>query len=497
MATPPAQAPALAGPKALLKHARDLLGSVHSVRSALDHAQQQVTAAFHDLREQMVRRDLANIPVERLKDATGGGIRVTALRTAGYTTVARVVDAGPARLQRINGVGPTTANQAVAAARQIAEAVRSGLQFRVDLDPGNERSNRLVSALYRWDGLVALTDKLDQPLDRASADLERAIAAAAPASSRLRMFFRGRRRRTEALTGLEQVASMVAWADASGFGATVRRAVSLGVGGVNPAEAWTDFERRSVEYYGRLGEVVDLGLDVAAAEGFLPTEIVDRVNQHSLDDTFRRVSLRGYQAFGARFALTQRRVIIGDEMGLGKTIQAIAAMSHLRALDHQHFLVACPASVLVNWIREITARSIMCPHRIHGAERGSNLNAWIRTGGIAVTTLDSLHHVVVPAHIKLGMLVIDEAHYVKNPYTRRARNVHVWTNCTDRVLFLTGTPMENRVEEFKNLVDFLQPTLARQSTDGTAWPVRTSSARPSPPSTCAATRRTCSPNSPS
>jgi len=43
--------------------------------------------------------------------------------------------------------------------------------------------------------------------------------------------------------------------------------------------------------------------------------------------------------------------------------------------------VACPASVLVNWIREITARSTLRPHRIHGAERSRNLNAWIRAGG--------------------------------------------------------------------------------------------------------------------
>ncbi len=42
-------------------------------------------------------------------------------------------------------------------------------------------------------------------------------------------------------------------------------------------------------------------------------------------------SLRGYQSFGARFALVQRKVIIGDEMGLGKTVEALAVLAHLRA----------------------------------------------------------------------------------------------------------------------------------------------------------------------
>ena len=73
--------------------------------------------------------------------------------------------------------------------------------------------------------------------------------------------------------------------------------------------------------------------DVAAAEGYLPADIVERVNAQRLDTSRLKESLRlrGYQSFGARFALVQRRVILGDEMGLGKTIQAIATMAHLAA----------------------------------------------------------------------------------------------------------------------------------------------------------------------
>jgi SNF2 family DNA or RNA helicase len=57
------------------------------------------------------------------------------------------------------------------------------------------------------------------------------------------------------------------------------------------------------------------------------------------------------------------------------------------------------------------------------------------------------------------MLVVDEAHYVKNPDTQRSKALAAWTRRIERVLFLTGTPMENRVEEFRNLVDYLQPGL--------------------------------------
>ncbi|MGL5930653.1 MAG: SNF2-related protein [Dermatophilaceae bacterium] len=57
------------------------------------------------------------------------------------------------------------------------------------------------------------------------------------------------------------------------------------------------------------------------------------------------------------------------------------------------------------------------------------------------------------------MLVVDEAHYVKNPGTRRSGLVAQWSASAERALFLTGTPMENRVREFASLVSYLQPHL--------------------------------------
>ena len=207
------------------------------------------------------------------------------------------------------------------------------------------------------------------------------------------------------------------------------------------------------------------GADADAAVGFLSAELIEQISAHPLDDSLRRVALRGYQAFGARFALARRRVVLGDEMGLGKTIQAIAVLAHLGSIGKQHFLVACPASVLVNWTREINERSALRAYRLHGAERDGNQRMWERAGGVAVTTLDSMHTLAVPAEVTVHQLVIDEAHYVKNPAARRSRAVREWTHRVERVLFLTGTPMENRVDEFRNLVAYLQPQLA-EAVDG-------------------------------
>src|SRR5262249_36826022 len=152
--------------------------------------------------------------------------------------------------------------------------------------------------------------------------------------------------------------------------------------------------------------------------------------------------------FGARFALAGRRVIIGDEMGCGKTVEAVAAMAHLRAEGERHFLVVCPASVLINWMREVRGHSTLRPDRLHGNGRDEQLSAWAASGGVGITPCEGVRALDLPPGIRVGMLVVDEAHYVKTPDAQRSQALRAWTRRIGRVLFLTGTPMENKVEEF-------------------------------------------------
>ena len=62
--------------------------------------------------------------------------------------------------------------------------------------------------------------------------------------------------------------------------------------------------------------------------------------------------------------------------------------------------------------------------------------------------------------VSVAMMVVDEAHYAKNPSALRTQAVSEWAARSRRVLFLTGTPMENRVEEFRVLVGHLRPEVA-------------------------------------
>ncbi|WP_344482742.1 DEAD/DEAH box helicase [Nonomuraea monospora] len=464
----------------LLADARTLLDEHAAVRAQAVHA-------LDALRRDVARAGLESVPVSRLKDVTDGRLRIATLEKAGFATVRQVLDATPYELQLLPGIGARTAGQIHAAARQIEQAAAEAASLRLDVDVPDHHTTELVVALHR---LVVAGPDLPRALHAAgdlAGRLAPLLAQARPARSRLRMMLTLPSRRRQAREAVEAIERLLADTgagdpldrtsageplDGTGTG-TGTEGPPSGAAGTRlliaqattdllrpPArdfEAWADFESRSPEYFALLAELA--GEPLGREQGLLPDDLAAKVAAQPLDDTHRRVSLRGYQAFGARFALVQERVIIGDEMGLGKSIEAIAALAHLRASGETHFLVACPASVLINWVREIGARSTLPAYPLHGPDRLAAQHEWLRRGGVAVATLDGLHR-VEPAD--LGMLVVDEAHYVKNPETKRSRAVAGWCGRARRVLFLTGTPMENRVEEFRTLIAYLRPGLAAE-----------------------------------
>jgi superfamily II DNA or RNA helicase len=479
--------------RALLTEGARLHEAARTVLADHARALEAVRTSLAPLRAELVARELESIPVSRLKDVTEGRLRLAAVEAAGLGSVRAVHEASRYALRQIPGVGAQTADQALAAARQIARAVEETVSVRIDVDRPEPRTTALVVALGK---LVEAGPELRRAVD-AARQLDERLGAllpeARPAAGRLRMAFTGRRRRRGAVTAVAGIRELTADATARDLGLLLAQAAAdLLREPASDIEAWVDFELRSTEYYSQLAEISERpggAGAVEAAEGFLPSEVAERVHGQPLDDTHRRVSLRGYQSFGARFALAQRRVVLGDEMGLGKTVQAIAALAHLAGEGHSHFLVVCPAGVLINWTREVRARSTLRALPVHGADRQDAYAEWRERGGVAITTYDVLHTLPAPDGNGLpepapsangllaqtgsglpapGMLVVDEAHYVKNPDARRSKAVAAWAGHCDRVLFLTGTPMENRVEEFRSLVRYLRPELLPAIHDSSA-----------------------------
>lgn len=171
-------------------------------------------------------------------------------------------------------------------------------------------------------------------------------------------------------------------------------------------------------------------------------------------------TLRKYQELGVKYILHQKNVLLGDEMGLGKTIQAIASMVCLKNSGETHFLVICPASVLTNWQREVEKHSDLTAIKIHGTNKIENLNIWLQNGGVGVTTYETTANLRLPEDFKISLLIVDEAHYIKNPDAKRTKNTKKICKKCERILFMTGTALENRVDEMISLISILQPQIA-------------------------------------
>jgi hypothetical protein len=437
-------------------------------------AQADVAAA----RKEAAKAQMASIPVGRLRE-TAKGLRLDAVERAGYRTVGDILATNEAALVRRPGIGEATARQVLAAARQVRAASEATARVELDVAARTEEQTRLLVHLRRYELAQRAVDRARPMVEwfRSSSSGLRRTAAPAARLWLARIFLRGSRkhRADEAVDELERI---LAEPNIQGFRKWLAEATKEIERPRSADEIWADYEANAAQLLGALGEITGAGAAAgagSAGRGHLPAEIVERVQAVTLDRTLLKVGLRGYQAFGARFALAQGRTILGDEMGLGKTVEALGVLCHLGAQGETSALVVCPASVVANWRAEITRHTHLIPHVLHGSGRDRAHEAWWREGGVAITTYGALHRLDprgpraargpgptrrprrAPPPRPLAILVVDEAHYVKNPDTQRSRSVARWARHAERVLFLTGTPMENRVEEFQALVAHLQP----------------------------------------
>lgn len=228
----------------------------------------------------------------------------------------------------------------------------------------------------------------------------------------------------------------------------------------------SEYQREAGLYTSALRSVMPSEEETRARHGDLEKPLVRRIEQQPVTAASIKVPLRGYQVFGAQFAITQQRSVLGDEMGLGKTLQALTASAHLMALNPGGglHLVVCPASLLLNWQNEIRTKTTLKVQMLHGSrsKREAALNQWLKGGQIGLTSYGTLGKLPLPEGLRLELLVADEAHYVKNPSAQRTRTIRQVSRGAERVLFMTGTPMENNLAEFVSLVNLLQPEVAHK-----------------------------------
>jgi len=177
----------------------------------------------------------------------------------------------------------------------------------------------------------------------------------------------------------------------------------------------------------------------------------------------------GYQKAGVMYAIDlfregNRAVLIADSMGLGKTISAIGIINYCP--DIRKVLVICPASLRINWQRELT-KWLVRPMTI-GITNGGGKEDW-QPADISIINYDVVqkHRPAIDRHGPYDLVILDESHKLKNHEAKRTQAVFgKWSKDTakrvppintKRLLALTGTPILNRPIELYTFLAYADP----------------------------------------
>ena len=181
--------------------------------------------------------------------------------------------------------------------------------------------------------------------------------------------------------------------------------------------------------------------------------------QHPAHETL--LPLFPYQREGMLHLAFTERALLADEMGLGKTIQAVAACALLHRLGKaRRVLIVTPASLKTEWEEQIRKFTPL-PQRLVYGSRIARVRVYDDPAPPFFTIAN--YEQIVPDSLDLNerlrpdIIVLDEAQRIKNWSTRTAQAVK---RLRSRYAFvLTGTPIENRIDELHSIVDFLDPAL--------------------------------------
>ncbi len=440
----------------LEKHA-GITDGLSSIEALSKHLEQEVRYAAGAYAYTEALKLLRDVPVEEL-NRDKRGLRVKLLRDSGAETIADVANMTAERLTAINGIGADMALAIRRLAEDLVNETKKNVRIVLSVDQRTPEAERLVTALSKYRRSKPHIRRCESLLTKYRRDVAQASEDLYACAGTLKWLFASPAAKRNAEAAYSFLGAL-AFGD---YGRSAEENI-LALRGIHEStagEAWADFEKNSIAFFTELESLAPGILGADSTRYGLPEALAESVNDVIFSLEGLRCTLRRYQEWGVKYILRQERVLLGDEMGLGKTVQAIAAMVALRNGGATHFVVICPASVLTNWCRELQRHSNLRVVRVYGQTRGEALAAWLGSGGVAVTTYETTAYFRLPDGFSPAMVVADEAHYIKNPEAMRSKNVRSICARAPRLLFLTGTALENRVDEMLELIRVLQPQVA-------------------------------------
>lgn len=418
-----------------------------------------ILKSYQQLKREEVAKVLSGIDIDKI-NYEKDGIRTNLLREAGINNLYQVCQMPASKLCQIRGIGDAMASKIVNNATALRMKTEKTVHVKFETENPNATTATLIRCLYiRLYGNEGFI-KAESLYNETHQAVQKHLIPAKKRTNGLGWIFTSKENKAIANQSVDYLVNLLNREDVkliNGYRLTLEQ-----IKAKSANDSMLDFHKNSAPYYALLENILGEELSDIDETNGLPEELLNSIEQYELRLEGLKANLRRYQRFGTQYILHQKKVLLGDEMGLGKTMQAIAAMVSLRNEGKRHFLVVCPLSVLVNWERELTSQSDLNVIAVYGEDRAMEMTQWSSDGGVAITTFETLNKLPIPQTISLDMLTVDEAHYVKNPNAIRTQSLMAVAERAERILFMTGTPLENKVEEMSFLISCLQQEIAKQ-----------------------------------
>jgi SNF2 family DNA or RNA helicase len=169
-----------------------------------------------------------------------------------------------------------------------------------------------------------------------------------------------------------------------------------------------------------------------------------------------------YQRLGVKRLVESPALLLADEMGLGKTIQTIAAVRLLSAAAvDESFLIVTPAGLVRQWRRQLREWAPELEISTVVGTASARAMAWAARAQVYIASYESLRSDLSmraahgPGNRCWGLVAIDEAQRIKNSKSDLATSVKSLKR--DRSWALTGTPLENKLDDLLSILDFVTP----------------------------------------
>lgn len=167
-----------------------------------------------------------------------------------------------------------------------------------------------------------------------------------------------------------------------------------------------------------------------------------------------KVKLYPYQQKGVLFAGAAGRCLIADEMGLGKTVQAIGAAELMRKeFGIQRVLIVCPTSLKYQWQSEIEKFTDSTVKVIEGAKYKRKEQYKEESFYQIISYNMASYDLAEIQQVEPDLIILDEAQRIKNWNTKISRTIKQIR--TPYAIVLTGTPLENKLEELYSIVQYV------------------------------------------